>query len=423
LAMTAAGASLQHCQLGLQSQACAQVVLKVEDVNANIDFFKDQLLFKVLGIFPADSPRVAVLTGYGLTLRLERETPSAPGIAAAAAVHLRVVMDSEFPADTELTLNAPCGVLVDLVKPDGDTSAEATEVPSLEASVAISSHVDGDFLPGRAGMQYRDLVPDRQGGFVIASHITIPRGGPVPDYVHFHKVRFQMIFCFKGWVRVVYEDQGEPFVMHAGDCVLQAPTIRHRVLESSEQLEVVEVSCPSEHETLTDHALALPTGSVQPDRIYGGGQRFARHDAAKAHFEADSLWPGFESSDFGLLAASNGVGSARVVRRTTAAPAVVVDDETRWITSAPPVCAEARGEEEAGSIQGSSCRAIQLAFLLSGSATLQYRQAGQGGSQDMVMKEEELKATASFTLPQGMLYRLVKCSEDFAMLQVTINEG
>ena len=26
------------------------------------------------------------------------------------------------------------------------------------------------------------------GGFAIASHILIPTGGPVPDYVHFHKV-------------------------------------------------------------------------------------------------------------------------------------------------------------------------------------------------------------------------------------------
>jgi hypothetical protein len=43
---------------------------------------------------------------------------------------------------------------------------------------------------------------------MIASHIRIPDGGPVPDMVHFHKVGFQLIFCIKGWVDVVYEDQG-----------------------------------------------------------------------------------------------------------------------------------------------------------------------------------------------------------------------
>ena len=85
---------------------------------------------------------------------------------------------------------------------------------------------------GRAGMIYRDLLPDRQGGRFIASHITIPDGGPVPDYVHHHDVRFQVIHCVRGWVDVVYEDQGPPFRMHAGDTVLQPPHIRHRVLEA-----------------------------------------------------------------------------------------------------------------------------------------------------------------------------------------------
>ena len=86
---------------------------------------------------------------------------------------------------------------------------------------------------GRAGMLYRDLIPSRLGGRYIASHITIPDGGPVADWVHFHRIALQMIFVRRGWVRVVYEDQGEPFVMNAGDMVLQPPEIRHRVLESS----------------------------------------------------------------------------------------------------------------------------------------------------------------------------------------------
>ena len=108
-------------------------------------------------------------------------------------------------------------------------------------------------------MQYRDLIPDRQGGRYIASHIRIPDGGPVPDYVHFHEIRFQLIYCYRGWVRVVYEDQGEPFVMNAGDCVLQPPLIRHRVLESSAGLEVVEIGVPAVHATHVDHERALPT--------------------------------------------------------------------------------------------------------------------------------------------------------------------
>ena len=111
-------------------------------------------------------------------------------------------------------------------------------------------------------MVYRDLLPEREGGRFIASHITIADGGPVPDYVHHHDIRFQVIHCVRGWVRVVYEDQGEPFTMHAGDTVLQPPHIRHRVLESSPGLEVFEVTAPAEHPTFVEHDITLPTGAV-----------------------------------------------------------------------------------------------------------------------------------------------------------------
>ena len=71
-----------------------------------------------------------------------------------------------------------------------------------------------------------------------------------------------MIYCHRGWVRVVYEGQGEPFVMYPGDRVIQPPEIRHRVLESSDGLEVVELGCPAEHETWVDHSWNCPTASM-----------------------------------------------------------------------------------------------------------------------------------------------------------------
>ena len=161
-------------------------------------------------------------------------------------------------------------------------------------------------------MQYRDLIPGRLGGRYIASHIRIPDGGPVADYVHFHQVRFQMIYCKKGWVRVVYEDQGEPFVLHAGDCVLQPPAIRHRVLEASPGLEVIEISGPSEHETFREHAITLPTEQVDPRRRFGD-QRFVRHIAVEANWR-DAPEAGFEFRDTGISDATDGMACARVLR-------------------------------------------------------------------------------------------------------------
>lgn len=164
---------------------------------------------------------------------------------------------------------------------------------------------------GRAGMEYRDLIPDRLGGRLIASHIRIVNAGPVPDYVHYHKIDFQMIYCKSGWVRVVYEDQGPPFVLEAGDCVLQPPEIRHRVLESSAGAEVIEVSSPAEHETWIEHEIALPTGVLNPDRLFGG-QNFLRHIAKEAIWQEDG--DGVQSRDLGVSASTHALVDAKVVR-------------------------------------------------------------------------------------------------------------
>ena len=124
----------------------------------------------------------------------------------------------------------------------------------------------GEWIKGRAGMEYRDLIPGRLGGKVVASHIRLTPGGEVADYVHYHKVAFQMIFCFAGAIRVVYEDQGEPFWLRPGDCVLQPPEIRHRVLEAEAGSEVIEIGCPAVHETWVDHEMQLPTVEYRPER-------------------------------------------------------------------------------------------------------------------------------------------------------------
>jgi len=141
-------------------------------------------------------------------------------------------------------------------------------------------------------MQYRDLIPDRQGGQFIASHIRIPQGGPVGDNVHHHDIRLQLIYCYRGWVRLVYEDQGDPFVMHAGDCILQPPHSCHRVLKSSDGLEVIELGSLAEHMTYLDHDMTLPTGRERPARDFNG-PRFMFHQAATAPWQGDpeNDWP------------------------------------------------------------------------------------------------------------------------------------
>lgn len=240
------------------------IVVRCDDLQSAIDHYTGELGYRLEMIMPADDPRLALVTGHGRRVRLESSRPALPA-------------------------------------PD---SAQEFVITRLQQADAWNV--------GRAGMLYRDLLPGRLGGRYIASHIRIPQGGPVPDYVHYHQVRFQMIHCLRGWVRVVYEDQGPDFVMHAGDCVLQPPTIRHRVLEASPGLEVIEIGGPAEHATFREHEIGLPTGRLQTDRRYGG-QRFVRHVAAEAAWQA-SPDAGFMFRDTGIGDATDGLASVRILR-------------------------------------------------------------------------------------------------------------
>lgn len=275
------------------------------DLDETLSYFTARLGLRIEAIWPADEPTVAVLSGHGLRLRLDR------GFSGPAG-ELRVGIAGAISS----TETAPNGTVVvfepvepPMVVPDGRVNSLVVSRDNRDADTGDS---DGAWVVGRASMRYRDLVPDRAGGRFIASHIHIPEGGPVPDYVHYHHIRFQLIFVRAGWVKVVYEDQGEPFVMEPGDCVLQPPLIRHRVLESSDDLEVIEIGSPAEHQTLADHDVELPTSVERPERDFGG-QRFVRHRAATARW-GEWIASGFESRDTGIGAATDGLANVRVVR-------------------------------------------------------------------------------------------------------------
>jgi quercetin dioxygenase-like cupin family protein len=207
------------------------------------------------------------------------------------------------------------GYRLDMITPADDPT---TAMMSRDGETV---EVTGESRVGRAGMEYRDLVPDRLGGRIIASRIAIPDGGPVPDSVHFHELRFQVIVCTAGWVRVVYEDQGPPFVLGPGDVVLQPPGIRHRVLEASPGLEVVELAAPAQHPTWFDHSLELPTpGPPQPARTYGAGQRFVRTDAVSLPWEPCADIPGWEARETPVAEATDGLASVRHLRPAPGPP-------------------------------------------------------------------------------------------------------
>lgn len=227
---------------------------------------------------------------------------------------LDMIMPADSPTTARISKN---GETILLQSPPSDETIGNSD------KIIVTRSDDTSWVDGRAGMQYRDLIPGRLGGRVIASHIRLTKGGTVPDYVHYHKVLFQMIYCRSGWIRVVYEDQGPPFVLSAGDCVLQPPEIRHRVLESSSGAEVIEIGCPAVHETWVDHDLQLPTDAVKPDRIFNG-QRFLRHIAANAEWHASN---GFQYRDTGISAATKGLANAQSLKNEAASSITKISND------------------------------------------------------------------------------------------------
>ncbi|MBK5254674.1 MAG: cupin [Vicinamibacteria bacterium] len=347
-----------------------EVVLPTRDLTADLAFFTVRLGFRLDTIFPADDPREAVLSGHGVRLRLDRGAGASLGV-----LRLPCLNPDAFAAGAR-QLTSPGGVRIHIVE-----ATPPVEIPPTRHALVVRRLADGDpWVIGRAGMRYRDLIPGRLGGAVIASHIHIPDAGPVPDMVHFHDVGFQLIFCAHGWVRVVYEDQGPPFVLKAGDCVIQPPRIRHRVLEASENLQVIELSVPAEHVTTMDHEMALPTPASDPGRRFGG-QTFRRSQADAADWLPWRL-SGFEARETGISVASAGAASVRV----------------------------ARPAGQGSPIWTSHNANILFGFIWSGSLTLH----AQGHA------AQKLSAGDSFVIPLGMKTALMDSAPDLQLLEVSL---
>ena len=342
----------------------AEALLATTDLRADLPFFTKVLGMRLDSIYPADDPAVAVFSGHGLRVRLQQ--------GAGAAGTLRILTDGPFPAGP---LTAPGGTRVEV-----DALDPPVVLPRTEHAFVVRRLKDSaPWVIGRAGMQYRDLVPSRLGGAVIASHIRIPDGGPVPDMVHYHKVGFQLIFCVKGWVDVVYEDQGGPIRLHPGDCFIQPPRIRHRVLEASDGIEVIEIGVPAEHVTEIDHDMTLPTPFLRPEREWDG-QRFVHDVGSEAPWRPFRL-AGFEARDTTIAEATRDVAGVEVVRRGQGAPGWAVHDAD-----------------------------ILFGFVMRGELTLE----GEGKEPFALVEGD------AFVIPPGMATRWTAPSDDLEVLEVAL---
>jgi quercetin dioxygenase-like cupin family protein len=116
----------------------------------------------------------------------------------------------------------------------------------------VSHHSEDDFEIGlRRYAKYRDLGMAKATGGMVQAHVIRFVGPCRPEEVsklHTHEVEFQMIYVLKGWMKTELEGQGA-HVMRPGSAWLQPPMIKHKVLDYSDDCEVLEVILPAQFET------------------------------------------------------------------------------------------------------------------------------------------------------------------------------
>ena len=348
----------------------AQVLLPSNDLNEDIDFLIN-LDFRLINIFPDDNPEVAVMKGHGMQLRLDKNAKCLP-----STIHILTDNPEQF-YNGKIEFKAPNGTLFKVLP-----KSYQVVYPKTEHKFEVRQLQDKEpWIIGRAGMLYRDLIPDRLGGSIMASHIRIPEGGPVPDMVHYHTIGFQLIFCYSGWVKLVYEDQGEPFILEAGDCVTQPPEIRHRVLEASDNLEVIEIGVPAAHMTTIDHDMELPTKILNPEREFQG-QTFCHHKLNEATWKPWRI-NGFEYRNTGINKSTKGIASVHVARaiNTTTIPQQISHDTN-----------------------------ILFTFIMQGEMEL----VAEGHEPQRLQKGD------AYVVPPHLKHQLSKISEDLELLEVAL---
>jgi mannose-6-phosphate isomerase-like protein (cupin superfamily) len=123
---------------------------------------------------------------------------------------------------------------------------------AAQAFVA-SHHREEDFKTDglRAYAKYRDLgIAKATNGLAVAHVIRfVPPCRPEEvSKLHLHDVEFQMIYVLQGSMTTELEGQGA-VTMKAGSCWIQPPRIKHKVLDYSDDCEVLEIVLPADFET------------------------------------------------------------------------------------------------------------------------------------------------------------------------------
>jgi quercetin dioxygenase-like cupin family protein len=123
----------------------------------------------------------------------------------------------------------------------------------------------------RSFFEYRDLgIATATSGKVIA-HLVRAKNPPAKGTGwHIHEADFQIVLMLKGWAKFMYEDKET--LVSTGDCVHQAPGIRHFLFDYSEDMEYLEIVGPADFKSISVNGpCSVPTPNPWPRNAGGPG--------------------------------------------------------------------------------------------------------------------------------------------------------
>ena len=107
----------------------------------------------------------------------------------------------------------------------------------------------------REFLEYRDLgITDASNGAYKAHVLRVKKEFKGDQEMHttgFHRhlVDFQMYYVLNGWVKFIYDGEGE-LTFNKGDCVMAPAAIKHNEISCSDDFEALEILSPAKHSTI-----------------------------------------------------------------------------------------------------------------------------------------------------------------------------
>jgi mannose-6-phosphate isomerase-like protein (cupin superfamily) len=131
--------------------------------------------------------------------------------------------------------------------------AKAKARPRGKQRFTVSHPSAGDFAGGlRRYAKYRDLGISAATNGLVQAHVVqfVPPCRPEEvSKLHYHDVEFQMVYVLKGSIKTELEGQGA-ITMREGSCWIQPPRVKHKVLDYSDDCQVLEIVLPADFKTV-----------------------------------------------------------------------------------------------------------------------------------------------------------------------------